>query len=149
MKLGLLLHDPEEEHDCFSDNTHNSHYYDQVGMIAIYTGHYTRVDGSTVSGPSLAELAAAKAADANTQLLADFDATLAAMKVMKDTADSGRMAYDQMLAEDNPEGNKILDTVVTALVKQAQSVEAVVGGLGLQIEVEGSDSLDNPSSVVQ
>ena len=28
MKLGLLLHDPEEEHDCFSDNTHNSHYYD-------------------------------------------------------------------------------------------------------------------------
>ena len=28
MKLGLLLHDPEEEHDCFSDNTHNSLYYD-------------------------------------------------------------------------------------------------------------------------
>src|SRR5690606_9569890 len=27
MKLGLLLHDPEEEHDCFSDNTHNSHHY--------------------------------------------------------------------------------------------------------------------------
>jgi uncharacterized iron-regulated protein len=25
MKLGLLLHDPEEEHDCFSDNTYNSH----------------------------------------------------------------------------------------------------------------------------
>ena len=23
MKLGLLLNDPEEEHDCFSDNTHN------------------------------------------------------------------------------------------------------------------------------
>src|SRR5690606_20232062 len=23
MKLGLMLHDPEEEHDCFSDNTHN------------------------------------------------------------------------------------------------------------------------------
>ena len=36
MKLGLILHDPEEEHDCFSDNTHNSHYYDEVGMIAIY-----------------------------------------------------------------------------------------------------------------
>jgi putative iron-regulated protein len=26
MKLGLLIHDPEEEHDCFSDNTHNAHY---------------------------------------------------------------------------------------------------------------------------
>ncbi len=147
MKLGLLLHDPEEEHDCFSDNTHNSHYYDQVGMMAIYTGSYTRVNGSTVSGPSLAELAAEKAGDANTKLLADMDATLAAMKVMKETADSGRMAYDQMLAEDNPEGNKIIDGVVLALVTQAKSVEAVVAGLGLKIEIEGSDSLDNPSAV--
>ena len=36
IKLGLILHDPEEEHDCFSDNTHNSHYYDEVGMTAIW-----------------------------------------------------------------------------------------------------------------
>ena len=35
MKLGLLLHDPEEEHDCFADNTHNSHYYNIVGMQAV------------------------------------------------------------------------------------------------------------------
>jgi putative iron-regulated protein len=147
MKLGLLLHDPEEEHDCFSDNTHNSHYYDQVGMMAIYAGRYTRVDGSTVSGPSLSELAAAKAADANTKLLADMDATLAALKVIKDTADSGRMAYDQMLAEDNSEGNKMVDTAVSALVTQAKSVESVVAALGLKIEIEGSDSLDNPSAV--
>jgi len=147
MKLGLLLHDPEEEHDCFSDNTHNSHYYDQLGMVAIYSGRYTRVDGSTVSGPSLAELAAVKAPEANAKLLADMEATLAAMTVMKDTADSGRMAYDQMLAEDNPEGNAIIDAAVTALVAQAKSVEAVVEGLGLTIEIEGSDSLDNPSAV--
>ena len=40
MKLGVLLHDPEEEHDCFSDNTHNSHYYDQVGMMSIWTGDF-------------------------------------------------------------------------------------------------------------
>ena len=50
MKLGLLLHDPEEEHDCFSDNTHNSHYYDIAGMLAVYDGRYQRVDGSMVEG---------------------------------------------------------------------------------------------------
>ena len=38
MKLGLLLHDPEEEHDCFSDNTHNSHYFDQIGIRNVYAG---------------------------------------------------------------------------------------------------------------
>src|SRR5690606_9695335 len=55
MKLGLMLHDPEEEHDCFSDNTHNAHYYDQVGIQNVYLGTYKRVDGSVVQGPGLAD----------------------------------------------------------------------------------------------
>ena len=37
-KLGLMLHDPEEEHDCFSDNTHWSHYYDARGIRNVYQG---------------------------------------------------------------------------------------------------------------
>ena len=58
MKLGLMLHDPEEEHDCFSDNTHNSHYYDALGIANVYLGRYQRVDGSTVEGASLSDLVA-------------------------------------------------------------------------------------------
>ena len=34
--------------------------------------------------------------------------TLAEMQVIKDTADSGKMAYDQMLAADNAEGNAMI-----------------------------------------
>ena len=43
MKLGLMLNDPEEEHDCFSDNTHQSHYYDVLGIRNVYTGSYQAV----------------------------------------------------------------------------------------------------------
>ena len=50
MRLGLMLNDPEEEHDCFSDNTHNSHYYDGLGVQNVYLGEYVRIDGSLVSG---------------------------------------------------------------------------------------------------
>jgi putative iron-regulated protein len=57
--LGLLLNDPEEEHDCFSDNTHNSHYYDGLGMQNVDPGSYTRTDGSVVSGPSASDLVSA------------------------------------------------------------------------------------------
>jgi putative iron-regulated protein len=32
MKLGLMIHDPEEEHDCFSDNTHASHFFDAASI---------------------------------------------------------------------------------------------------------------------
>ena len=50
MKLGLMLHDPEEEHDCFSDNTHESHYYNIVGMLNVFTGTYTGTDGRKPPG---------------------------------------------------------------------------------------------------
>jgi putative iron-regulated protein len=148
-KLGLMLHDPEEEHDCFSDNTHNSHYYDELGMWDVYNGTYKRIDGSEVKGASLRQLM--KATDIKTaQRVVDaMKATSGAMTVLKQTADSGKMAYDQMIGDNNPEGNKIVQNVVDTLVAQAHAYEAAVKSLGLTIKVEGSDSLDNPSAVGQ
>lgn len=46
MKLGLQLNDPEEEHDCFSDNSHTSHYYKVAGTNSIYNGRHQHLDGS-------------------------------------------------------------------------------------------------------
>ncbi|MGE0210169.1 MAG: imelysin family protein [Parvibaculaceae bacterium] len=147
MKLGLILHDPEEEHDCFSDNTHNSHYYDEAGMVAIYTGAYTRRDGSKLEGASMAEYAKAKSPEAAAKVDALMQDAEAKLKLIKDTADSGKMAYDQMIGEGNAEGNKMVQDAIDALVAQTRGVEAVVADLGLKITVEGSDSLDNPSAV--
>jgi putative iron-regulated protein len=75
-----------------------------------------------------------------------MDNALAKLKVIKDTADSGRLAYDQMIG-DNLEGNRIVQEAVDALIAQTRADEAVVAALGLMIAVEGSDSLDNPSAV--
>lgn len=147
MKLGLILHDPEEEHDCFSDNTHNSHYYDQVGMLAIATGRYVRTDGSVVEGPSILDIAAAKDKAAAAEMRKAFEATKARMQVMKDAADSGTMAYDQMIGEGNEAGNRIIQDAIDGLVAQTRTVERVVAALDLTIEIEGSDSLDNPATV--
>ena len=115
MQLGLMLHDPEEEHDCFSHNTHNSHYDDARGINNIYHGRYRRIDGSVVEGTSLASLAATAAPDVDAEMRAALDATAAAMQRLKDTADSGAMAYDQMLGESNPEGNALVSDAVQAL----------------------------------
>ncbi|MDQ0513032.1 imelysin family protein [Ancylobacter amanitiformis] len=147
MKLGLILHDPEEEHDCFSDNTHNSHYYDELGIASIYRGKYTRVDGSVVEGASVDALATAKAPKAAEEANARIDAALAALKAIKDEADSGKEAYDQMIAEGNTAGNALVQKGVDSLVAQTRAIEGVVAGLKLKIKVEGSDSLDDPSKV--
>lgn len=147
MKLGVLLHDPEEEQDCFSDNTHNSHYYDQVGMMEIWNGKY---DGATaVSGPSIAELARDKAPEAAKRVDDAMAVTLDKIKAIKAKADSGEMAYDQMLAAGNDAGNKLVLDAVDALVTQARAIEAVVAALNLKVKIEGSDSLDDPSKVAK
>ncbi|MEH6727524.1 MAG: imelysin family protein, partial [Hyphomicrobiales bacterium] len=79
MKLGLLLGDPEEEHDCFSDNTHNSHLYDAVGIQNVYTGSYTRIDGTTLSGPSISQIVAEKDDAVDSELKAKLAVTIARM----------------------------------------------------------------------
>jgi putative iron-regulated protein len=149
MKLGLLLHDPEEEHDCFSDNTYNSHLYDALGIQNVYLGKYRRVDGSEVSGPSISELVKAKAPDVDADLQAKLQATVDRMKEMKARAEATE-AYDQMIGEGNDEGNAVVQAAIDALIAQTKSIEQAVAALDLQaIEFEGSDSLDNPNAVFQ
>ncbi|MGL6211338.1 MAG: imelysin family protein, partial [Paracoccaceae bacterium] len=130
MKLGLMLNDPEEEHDCFSDNTHNSHFYDGIGIRNVYLGQYTRPDGTQMSGPSLSELVAAADAAVDTQLKAELDASVAALQAIK-TAAEGGFAYDQMLAAGNKEGEGLIMGAVDALVTQTASIERAVTALGL------------------
>jgi len=148
MKLGLLLHDPEEEHDCFSDNTHNSHFYDAKGIQNVYLGSYTRVDGSMVSGPSLSAFVAHVDAGLDAELQAKLAATIDAMQVMVDRADTE--AYDQMIGEGNDEGNAVVQAAIDALIDQTRSIERVVAKFDLaDVAIEGSDSLDSPNAVFQ
>ncbi|MCH2165817.1 MAG: peptidase [Marinovum sp.] len=150
MKLGLILHDPEEEHDCFADNTHNSHYYDAKGMQNVYLGTYIASDGAVTTVPSLSALTAAVNSDLDAEMTAKFEATMVAMQVMKDRADSGVEAYDQMIGFGNDEGNAVVQAAIDGLVDQTRTIEKLVAALGAsEITVEGSDSLDNPSAVFE
>jgi putative iron-regulated protein len=147
MKLGLLIHDPEEEHDCFSDNTHNAHYYDALGIRNVYLGSYKRPDGSVVSGPSPSDLVRAKSPEADERTRAALEATMQRMDAIVKRAEGGEH-YDQMIGEGNEEGNALVDATIQALIAQSKEFERDIAALELKaIEFEGSDSLDNPSSV--
>lgn len=149
MKLGVMLHDPEEEHDCFSDNTHNSHYYDGLGVWNVYHGHYTRIDGSVVAGASLAALVASVDPATDIALQRDLDATMSALGAIKSTAEAGT-AYDQMLAPGNVAGEALIMAAVDRLVAQTRNIERAVTVLDLtDVAIEGSDSLDDPNAVFQ
>ena len=150
MKLGLLLHDPEEEHDCFSDNTHISHLYDAVGVENVYLGKYTRIDGSVVEGPAVSQLVAARDAALDTEITGLLADTIAKMNVMKTRAETVE-AYDQMIGEGNAEGNAVVQAAIDGLIAQTRGIERAVAllELGDKVTIEQSDSLTNPDAVFQ
>ncbi|NOD48980.1 peptidase [Ruegeria sp. HKCCD5849] len=149
MRLGLMLNDPEEEHDCFSDNTHNSHYYDGLGVQNVYLGSYTRIDGTPVSGASLSDLVVATDPALDTEMRAKLARTMQALGKIKSTAEAG-FAYDQMLERGNEGGEALIMGGVNGLVDQTKTIERIVTALELDgIAFEGSDSLDNPNAVFQ
>ncbi|RLQ87227.1 imelysin family protein [Notoacmeibacter ruber] len=149
MKLGLLLHDPEEEHDCFSDNTHYSHFYDVKGIQNVYLGSYEGPDGETTSGPSLSDLVKANEPALDEEMRTKLDETVAAMQAIVDAAEDGE-SYDQQIGEGNEEGNARVQAAIDALIAQTRTIERVIASLDLgSIELEGSDSLDNPNAVFQ
>jgi putative iron-regulated protein len=149
MRLGLMLNDPEEEHDCFSDNTHNSHYYDGLGVQNIYFGEYIRIDGSTVSGASLSDLVAAIDADLDAEMTSKLSATMMSLGRIKTAAEAG-FAYDMMLQRGNSGGEALIMGGVNGLIDQTRTIERITVVLGVDgVTIEGSDSLDNADAVFQ
>ncbi|APO88127.1 imelysin family protein [Marivivens sp. JLT3646] len=149
MRLGLMLNDPEEEHDCFSDNTHNSHYYDGKGVQNVYLGQYERIDGTVIEGPGLTALVAAVDPALDDEVRGKLDTTMVALTAIVAAAENG-MAYDQMLDRRNAEGEALIMAGVDGLIDQTRSFERIVGALSLHdVAFEGSDSLDDPNAVFQ
>ena len=130
MKVSLEANSPEDEQDCFSDNTHYSHFYDAKGIRNVYLGEYTRTDGTKLTGASLSSLVAKVDPAADEALKADLAATEAKIQVIVDHANKGEH-YDQLIAAGNTAGNQIVRDAIAALVKQTGSIEQAAGKLGI------------------
>jgi putative iron-regulated protein len=82
MVVAVDTQDQENEHSCFSDNTHVDIDMNYLGIKNVYYGKYTRTDGSVVTGFSFAALAKQLdkiKADAVDAAVADADAKVDAI----------------------------------------------------------------------
>ena len=69
------------------------------------------------------------------------------MKQIVNSAENG-IYYDMLIGEGNIPGNLLIQNAIDALVKQSQDIEKVAKLLEINnLQVEGSDSLDNPEAV--
>lgn len=90
MDVALLNADQEDEHSCFSDNTHRDIYLNLRGVINVYKGQF-----GDINGPSLQDLIgqANATVDANTETSLNLCLTkVAAIQTPFDLAISGGLA---------------------------------------------------------
>jgi putative iron-regulated protein len=70
------------------------------------------------------------------------------MQVLVDSAEKDGVAYDQLIASGNAEGNAKVQAAIDTLLAQTKVIERAVRVLRITpIAFEGSDSLDAPQKV--
>ena len=118
MYVAIENQNQEDEHSCFSDNTHRDIYLNAQSINNIITGSYTKVDGTTVSGTSLLEvLAIADATKAATLT------TTAAEVMTKVTVISNAKFFDfQILGETIDNTDKPVMSTVLSLRNQGDQL---------------------------
>lgn len=140
-KLALILNDPEEEQDCFSDNTHNSHFYNLQGVRNVFFGEYQRVDGSVVSGNSISKLLKSVDKKTQLQLVRAFDHSLAQANNIVNLAENQNTHFDQLIAADNKDGARELNRFIESLLQLTVFFTRMTESLGLEeVVFEGSDA---------
>lgn len=114
--------DQEDEHSCFSDNTHRDIYLNAKGMQNLYSGTYTRTDLTVVSGYALKDLVPLYDTAKNTAVVDYLSSSLAKINLMY-------IPFDQaiVLSAERP---KVLDAVEELQMLETKVI-AAAGALGI------------------
>jgi putative iron-regulated protein len=124
IEVALDTRSQEDEHSCFSDNTHRDIVANARGIRNVWRGEYARADGSTLKGPSLRDLTVAKDKAAAARVDADMDASVGAAEAIP-------APFDRAIRVDGPARANVENTVV-ALKRQAEGLVLAAEALGIK-----------------
>ncbi len=118
----------EQEHSCFSDNTHRDMIQDIQGVKNVYEGTYEDLSGKEFSGSSLYELVAQQDQGLANELRDQIEKSL-------QLANKLDVPFDQSIALDNEMGRSKVEALVASLQKQEGTLEDVFRLLELSVPV--------------
>lgn len=116
----------EDEHSCFSDNTHRDMIQDIQGILNVWQGHYLRADEDEVEGVSVESIVR----EVDAELAAEIDDKI---HESLDLANDLETPFDQEIAPDNDAGNERVSKLVTALHEVDGALEHAFDKLGLEV----------------
>lgn len=126
LEVALASQDQEDEHSCFSDNTHRDAVNNALGIQNVWLGRYQRADGSLLQGPALRDLVAAQDAALAERLSAQIAASVAA-------AEKIQAPFDQEIlgAKDAP-GRLRIQATIDSLTAQSKLLVEAAGAIGIR-----------------
>jgi putative iron-regulated protein len=125
LEVAMNTQDKEDEHSCFSDNTHRDVVTNAQGIANVWLGSYKRLDGSTLQGASLKDLVAAK-----NNALADKVSHQIAQSVTNATAIQAPFDREIVGAKDAP-GRLRVQKTIDSLVQQSKDITEAAAALGI------------------
>jgi putative iron-regulated protein len=128
LQTALATGDQEDEHSCFSDNTHRDMVQDVQGVLNVYHGNYRRTNGDAVSGTGIREVVRLVDAD-HAELLDELIAE------SLDLAEALEPPFDQEIAPGNDAGEERVTALIQALGEVEDSLEEAFRALELDIPV--------------
>ena len=132
MNVPLLSSDQEEEQSCFSDATADELRANAAGIEHVYFATYKRLDGTTISGPSLADLVKAKDARAAEELEARITRTREALAAIKNP-------FDREILAENTEGRTRMQAAIDSL--RAETLSMARGARAIEIFLSDLEGL--------
>ncbi|MEZ5702760.1 MAG: imelysin family protein [Burkholderiaceae bacterium] len=123
MEVALNSQDQEDEHSCFSDNTHRDVVSNALGIQNVWLGQYKQRDGHTLSGPSLRDLVAAQDA-------ALAEKTTAQIATSVKGAESIPAPFDRAIVAGSA-GRPAIEGTVASLVEQSKLLVHSANAVGI------------------
>jgi putative iron-regulated protein len=132
MNVPLLSSDQEEEQSCFSDATADELRANSAGIEHVYFAKYQRLDGSVVTGPSLADLVKAKDARAAEEIEARLSRAREALAAVENP-------FDREILAENTEGRARMQAAIDAL--RAQTLSFSRGARAIEVFLSDLEGL--------
>ncbi len=128
LQAALDSGDREDEHSCFSDNTHRDMIQDVQGLANVYNGTYTSQSGTKWEGKGVSHVVADLDEDLDASLKAKIAETLA-------TANALQTPFEAEIKPGNTAGNSRVQALITKLRDTEKSLEEVFEALKYTVPV--------------
>lgn len=125
MEVALNTQDQEDEHSCFSDNTHRDIVTNAQGIHNVWTGRYQRASGTVLSGPSLQQLVANRDAAVAERTTRSIENSLAAAQAIQAPFDR------EIIGADGAAGRQRVLKTIQSLVQQSKHLVTSANTLGI------------------